>query len=1726
MSLFLDLMSTNQVYAERVYGDGAANFGADRARTFNFPDETVDPPLGVSWSFNYMSGTPVDKGLTLTNYRVYFGQGSNVFGLNDQTGDRIADDFVVGKPFSKNFNSSYGSVTSALEISQSPSSPETRALFFGTSGSRLGRLENIDVAVKSDAQNVDFSSSLGGGAIKYITHPYSADYVMVASDQRTQLVSTDELKSKWKYDVPGNGKFTGVTTLESSKGSVLVTTDHGLDEGHAYIFERPYTKSGSTQNPDIDIEFFAGLPKASTYDNSSETIHSIDKEGRVYRHSGINGNRIQLGYIGDSENRGYESVGGMAIDERYGYASTLKSSQGNKGTITKFRLNHLGIKETYIHNAPITTTPILLGELLYFGDSNGKIYALNPNTMQLVDWYLDENFSSPQESYDIGSKVQYILGADNHLIASSNSRMYAFKGRPDYLVSDQELDGEPTEGKRINYTTSPPKVTLTNKIENRGTFDYSVYTDFGGINAQEVDLKIKNLDNNRFYSYENVQNNVPDKYKDDKAKNDPFRFQVPSGKSFDLSVDFNIREEGRYEVTAQADYLDEQKLEFGQYPQTKASVFDVVNMRRPEASVNNNNPIQGEKLNFDLTVYQEFSQTDYEFKITDPLGKTIHSRSGGANVPGNLEYTLSRYAALGTYKYQLSIENRYGDTLKSYEREFTVATSNEAPIAGFDINPNPTDRTLRTNFTSTASDPDGDSLKQDWTFRKKGETTWEYLGGGDHPFKYFEDVGTFEVKQTVTDPEGLSDSIVKEVVVNNLAPIADFRIFSTPTDRLSEVTFINGSDDPDNDSITSTYAVRKKGTSTWTEFSTEMHSTYTFPEIGIYEVKLTVKDAHGATASVTKEVETNNIGPKANFTVNPNPTDRITKTEFTSLGTDPEGDQLFYKFSYRKMGGDQWVEFDSKKLSSFYFPEIGTYEVLHEVTDFYGDSHSVTRNVYVENNGPIADFEMNPDPTDIFTDVKVTDKASDPENDSLTYEYTYLNKNTGKWTSLGNIAEPTFKLPYVGKVNVRQTVTDPYGKKSSMIKEIEVANLAPKAGFSINPNPTDRLTETTITSSATDPENGKLYYVYEYREKGTSYWKLMSASESFDFKFPDVGEYEVKQTVKDQHKGSDTAIQEVTVKNLNPVADFEIKSTPTNRLTVTNFESKSSDPEKDRLTYLYEYRKKGSSAWQVIDSRENSKITFSEVGKYEVRLTVTDEYGDTGSKIKEVTVENLDPKADFSINPNPSDRLTDTQFFNLSTDPEDDQLSFEYQYREKGESNWKKFGSNASAKMKFANIGTYEIMLTVTDSNGGKDSKVRELIIKNNDPVADFDINPNPTDRLTETKLISKATDPENDSLTYTFEVREEGTNTWSTIGTTPNEVVKLSEVKKYEIRHTVTDEYGGSDSQIKEVEVSNRKPEADFTINKNPSDRLTTVIFTNKSSDPEKDNMTYRWYNRIKDTGSWKEFSTEKNPSMKFPDVATYEVKLITKDEHGAASEKIRELTIENVKPEAGFTTDKPFYYVGDSINFTSTASDPEDDQLTIEFTITKPDGELIEKSFENVKPGEKPSFTILTDKDVNIGEWKITQTVIDTFGSKDTLTKNVEVRDLEIVGSVNHVEKWKEVHEELGNPQNAFFSGERFLIESNVTNHPIKSVKVKFTGKQIDNNTLTLTQVLSGTHPNYSGEIFEPSMADPRTKLMNGKDYFLFTAEWENGVVRTDLVSVQIIDDVYNVFNFHRTN
>ena len=247
-------------------------------------------------------------------------------------------------------------------------------------------------------------------------------------------------------------------------------------------------------------------------------------------------------------------------------------------------------------------------------------------------------------------------------------------------------------------------------------------------------------------------------------------------------------------------------------------------------------------------------------------------------------------------------------------------TPNVKPIAQFSSEVTG----LSSTFSSSgSSDPDGAITSYSWTFGDNSTSTQA------NPSHTYAAAGTYGVTLTVTDDEGATTSLTKQVSVS-APPQASFTTSVNGT-QLS----VNGSGSTDDQGVTSyAWTFGDGGTATGAT------ATHTYAAGGTFDVKLTVTDTTGNSATSTQQVTivAPNAAPKATAVVTAN---GLTINANGSSSSDPDGTITSYAWTFGDGGTSTLAN------ASHTYAAAGTYTVTLEVTDNEGAKNTATQPVTV-----------------------------------------------------------------------------------------------------------------------------------------------------------------------------------------------------------------------------------------------------------------------------------------------------------------------------------------------------------------------------------------------------------------------------------------------------------------------------------------------------------------------------------------------------------------------------------------------------------------------------------------------------------------------------------------------------------------------------------------------------------------------------------------------------------
>ena len=469
----------------------------------------------------------------------------------------------------------------------------------------------------------------------------------------------------------------------------------------------------------------------------------------------------------------------------------------------------------------------------------------------------------------------------------------------------------------------------------------------------------------------------------------------------------------------------------------------------------------------------------------------------------------------------------------------------------------------------------------------------------------------------------------------------------------------------------------------------------------------------------------------------------------------------------------------------------------------------------------------------------------------------------------------------------------------------------PSASFTFSP--TSPLSGDQISFDSTSSDDGSLVQLdWDFDDGNTA------DGAAVDHTYTQPGIYTVQLTVTDDENLTDTAQETITVANQEPTADFHwTPDSPVVDETVF-FNSDASDPE-DRIQ---------SEKWDLDDDGQfddhtgsSASRAFAAGGSFTVSLLVEDKDGGTATISRTINVTdppNEKPNANFTFSPGSPYILDLVRFTSTSTDSDGSISTIEWDLDNDGTYN---DASGPEATRIWVLAGTYTVGLKVTDNEGEADTVTKNVTVGNppNDPpTAAFHFAPT-APRTGET--VRFTSDASDDGTVALEEWDFENDGTYDTTGSVVDHTYATPD--SYTVKLRVTDDQGVQTSTTKTVNVTeapNDPPSPSFQFTPSSPKANELITFTSTSTDDGAIAST-EW--DFTDDGTYDASGTQVQHSYVVPKAHT--VRLKVTDDKGVSRETTKVVTVPNQNPVADFSFAPTSPQKGQTVNFSSLATDPE---------------------------------------------------------------------------------------------------------------------------------------------------------------------------------------------------------
>ncbi len=266
-------------------------------------------------------------------------------------------------------------------------------------------------------------------------------------------------------------------------------------------------------------------------------------------------------------------------------------------------------------------------------------------------------------------------------------------------------------------------------------------------------------------------------------------------------------------------------------------------------------------------------------------------------------------------------------------------------------------------------------------------------------------------------------------------------------------------------------------------------------------------------------------------------------------------------------------------------------------------------------------------------------------------------------------------------------------------------------------NPGDPTFDRTFSVDLRDyPETERISW--EFGDGGTALNLPVSTGKTVSHAYQASGTFEVAvhlfsprelSTGRSKLLGSGWLPVTVTGPNVPPIASFVVAEAPEDdngpQPLRKRFDgTRSRDPDGTIVAWTWDFGDGSSDTGQIVEH------TFAFAAQFEVRLTVVDDRGGSGTTTKPV-LANTRPTASFTYTQDPQDALTYTFDGSASSDPEGPIVNYRWNF---GDDTAEQTGKIVTHT--YAVPDDYTVVLTVTDDTGAVGSTSQVLDVTGTEP--------------------------------------------------------------------------------------------------------------------------------------------------------------------------------------------------------------------------------------------------------------------------------------------------------------------------------------------------------------------------------------------------------------------------
>jgi PKD repeat protein len=612
------------------------------------------------------------------------------------------------------------------------------------------------------------------------------------------------------------------------------------------------------------------------------------------------------------------------------------------------------------------------------------------------------------------------------------------------------------------------------------------------------------------------------------------------------------------------------------------------------------------EINEDDSITVDGSATDPDGIVTlyewDFYGDNIVDWSSSNNAR-----TTHSYSKSGRYYAKLRVRDDSGRHYTEKSTDF-IMVNNVPPVAnaGSDHSVFEDENILFNSSGSSDTASDLQNLEYNWSF---GDGTYSGWIHNTETIHTYSGNGNYDVLLSVRDDDNETDTDTIQITVKNKLPSCVILTDKQAITEDSPISFTAIGNDTSSDYPTLLYRW-DFGDNNGTYWTTETEFVHTYTQKGFYNVRCFVRDDDWPRDEnyTEKMITVYNVHPNCTFEF-----DSIVNEDetayFSALGNDTVSDRagILYFWDFADGTTSDWLEQGYQNISHVYTGK-GIYLAKLILKDDDGAQCVKMMNLTVNNVLPSCSIEnMDSDKLEILEDdiVSFSGAGTDTKSDLPTLRYSWdFGIPYLPGTPWNTSTEMEYRYRDAGEYIALLTVRDDDGDTANASVSITVTNVLPTPRFIISESTVFedhllRLDASGSEDTASDIET--LNFTWDFGDNTPKDYGIDQKH-----KYTESKEYRVKLTVRDDNGFSETASQNVQVKNVKPIAKLTVSSMQAAvgvEIKFSGLGSLDTKSDIENLSYSWDFGDNKNGFGQI------ATHSYKTEGRYNVILTVIDDDG-------------------------------------------------------------------------------------------------------------------------------------------------------------------------------------------------------------------------------------------------------------------------------------------------------------------------------------------------------------------------------------------------------------------------------------------------------------------------------------------------------------------------------------